>query len=65
MQCFEVIEKLGEGSFGEAGIYHVHCVCVCTAVHIELQVFKVHSRDDGQLYAVKRAREQFRGTLDR
>ncbi|KAL5480049.1 hypothetical protein EMCRGX_G023667 [Ephydatia muelleri] len=44
-QCFDVIEKLGEGSFGE--------------------VFKVRSKEDGQLYAVKRSRQRFRGDLDR
>lgn len=44
-QCFDVIEKLGEGSFGE--------------------VFKVRSRDDRRLYAVKRSRERFRGSWDR
>lgn len=40
-QCFEQIEKVGEGSFGE--------------------VFKVKSRLDGCLYAVKKSKEFFRG----
>lgn len=44
-QCFEVLEKLGQGSFGE--------------------VFKVRSREDGKLYAVKKSRQRFRGKLDR
>lgn len=44
-QCFDVIEKLGEGSFGE--------------------VFKVRSKENGKLYAVKRSRQRFRGELDR
>ncbi|XP_041365931.1 membrane-associated tyrosine- and threonine-specific cdc2-inhibitory kinase-like isoform X2 [Gigantopelta aegis] len=44
-QCFEVISKLGAGSFGE--------------------VFKVRSREDGQLYAVKKSQERFRGESDR
>ncbi|GAB0087995.1 Membrane-associated tyrosine- and threonine-specific cdc2-inhibitory kinase [Sergentomyia squamirostris] len=39
-QCFEKIEKMGEGSFG--------------------QVFKVRSRDDGLLYAVKMSKQFFR-----
>lgn len=30
-----------------------------------LQVFKVRSRDDGRLYAVKRCWERFRGARDR
>jgi membrane-associated tyrosine/threonine-specific cdc2-inhibitory kinase len=42
---FEVIEKIGEGSFGEA--------------------FKVRSRQDGRLYAVKKAKEQYLGYKDR
>ncbi|XP_019616656.1 PREDICTED: membrane-associated tyrosine- and threonine-specific cdc2-inhibitory kinase-like isoform X1 [Branchiostoma belcheri] len=44
-QCFEIVDKLGEGSFGE--------------------VFKVKSKEDGKLYAVKRSRERFRGEYDR
>lgn len=39
-QCFEIVSKIGEGSFGE--------------------VFKVRSREDGQLYAVKKSKEYFR-----
>ncbi len=42
---FEVIAKLGEGSFGEA--------------------FKVRSRTDGQLYAVKKAKQKYLGYRDR
>ena len=30
-----------------------------------VQVFKVRSKEDGQLYAVKRSRQRFRGDLDR
>eukprot|EP00058_Branchiostoma_floridae_P020304 XP_002605794.1 hypothetical protein BRAFLDRAFT_121900 [Branchiostoma floridae] len=44
-QCFGIVDKLGEGSFGE--------------------VFKVRSKEDGKLYAVKRSRERFRGEYDR
>lgn len=40
-QCFDVIERIGEGSFGE--------------------VFKVRSRDDGRLYAIKRSIKLYRG----
>ncbi|KAL3842302.1 hypothetical protein ACJMK2_020332 [Sinanodonta woodiana] len=42
---FEIISKLGAGSFGE--------------------VFKVRCREDGQLYAVKKSQERFRGESDR
>ena len=34
---------------------------LCTAD----QVFKVRSKEDGKLYAVKRSRQRFRGELDR
>lgn len=44
-QCFEVISRLGAGSFGE--------------------VFKVKSKEDGCLYAVKKSRDKFRGDADR
>lgn len=44
-QDFEIISKLGEGTFGEA--------------------FQVRSHLDGQLYAVKRAKEQYLGYKDR
>ncbi|XP_054724685.1 LOW QUALITY PROTEIN: membrane-associated tyrosine- and threonine-specific cdc2-inhibitory kinase-like [Uloborus diversus] len=44
-QCFEVICKLGSGSFGE--------------------VFKVRCKEDGQLYAIKRAKDKFCGKSDR
>ena len=44
-QCFDVVRKLGEGSFGE--------------------VFKVISKEDGKLYAIKRSRQRFRGGVDR
>lgn len=40
-QCFEVIAKIGEGSFGE--------------------VFKVRSKEDGRLYAIKRSIQLYRG----
>ena len=42
---FEVIGKMGEGSFGEA--------------------FKVRSRLDGQLYAIKKSKEKYLGYKDR
>ena len=45
LQCFDVVCKLGEGSFGE--------------------VFKVKSKEDGRLYAIKRSRQRFRGDIDR
>ncbi|KAK7500375.1 hypothetical protein BaRGS_00008282 [Batillaria attramentaria] len=44
-QCFEVIAKIGAGSFGE--------------------VFKVRSKEDGKLYAVKKSQEKYRGESDR
>ena len=44
-QCFQLCDKLGEGSFGE--------------------VFKVQSREDGMMYAVKKSRQHFKGTQDR
>lgn len=40
-QCFEVLARIGEGSFGE--------------------VFKVRSKDDGQLYAIKKSIQLYRG----
>lgn len=40
-QCFEVLARIGEGSFGE--------------------VFKVRSREDGRLYAVKKSIQLYRG----
>lgn len=44
-QCFEVVDRLGEGSFGE--------------------VFKVRSKEDGQLYAVKKSLQLYRGETSR
>lgn len=44
-QCFEVVDRIGEGSFGE--------------------VFKVRSKEDGQLYAVKKSLELYRGETSR
>lgn len=35
------------------------------STQVDLQVFKVRSRDDGRLYAVKRCWERFRGARDR
>lgn len=40
-QYFEIISKLGEGSFGE--------------------VFKVRSKEDGLLYAVKKSKQLYKG----
>lgn len=40
-QNFEILSKLGEGSFGE--------------------VFKVQSKEDGLLYAVKRSKQFYKG----
>jgi membrane-associated tyrosine/threonine-specific cdc2-inhibitory kinase len=42
---YDVISKLGEGSFGEA--------------------FKVRSRLDGNLYAIKKAKQKYIGYRDR
>ncbi|KAK7098663.1 membrane-associated tyrosine- and threonine-specific cdc2-inhibitory kinase-like [Littorina saxatilis] len=44
-QCFDVLERIGQGSFGE--------------------VFRVLSKADKQLYAVKRSHEKFRSDSDR
>ncbi|XP_074854502.1 membrane-associated tyrosine- and threonine-specific cdc2-inhibitory kinase [Carettochelys insculpta] len=44
-QCFQLLGRLGRGSFGE--------------------VYKVRSKEDGRLYAVKRSVEPFRGPGDR
>lgn len=44
-QCFEVVDRLGEGSFGE--------------------VFKVRSKEDGRLYAVKKSLQLYRGETSR
>ncbi|XP_044128966.1 membrane-associated tyrosine- and threonine-specific cdc2-inhibitory kinase [Bufo gargarizans] len=44
-QCFQIVCKLGRGSFGE--------------------VYKVRSREDGAVYAVKRSVSPFRGESDR
>jgi len=45
LKDFEVISKIGEGSFGEA--------------------FKVRSRVDGNLYAIKKAKSKYLGFRDR
>ena len=37
----------------------------CSSVFVPSQVFKVRSREDGRLYAVKRSRQRFRGEWDR
>ncbi|XP_072014796.1 membrane-associated tyrosine- and threonine-specific cdc2-inhibitory kinase-like [Amphiura filiformis] len=44
-QCFQILQKLGEGAFGE--------------------VFKVRSKEDGHLYAIKRSRDRFKGEADK
>lgn len=44
-QCFEVVDRIGEGSFGE--------------------VFKVRSKEDGQLYAIKKSLQLYRGETSR
>lgn len=44
-QCFEVVDRIGEGSFGE--------------------VFKVRSKEDGQLYAIKKSLQLYRGEMSR
>ncbi|GFY78624.1 membrane-associated tyrosine- and threonine-specific cdc2-inhibitory kinase [Trichonephila inaurata madagascariensis] len=44
-QCFEIISKIGSGSFGD--------------------VFKVKCIEDGNFYAVKRAKQKFAGKADR
>lgn len=40
-QCFDVLARIGEGSFGE--------------------VFKVRSKEDGRLYAIKKSKQLYRG----
>ena len=43
-----------------------HCVIVLEGPPcVLLQVYKVRSREDGKLYAVKRSRQRFRGEWDR
>lgn len=44
-QCFEVLTRLGEGSFGE--------------------VFKVRSKEDGRLYAIKKSLKLYRSHIGR
>lgn len=44
-QCFDVLARIGEGSFGE--------------------VFKVRSKEDGRLYAIKRSKKLCRGEATR
>lgn len=44
-QCFDIVDRIGEGSFGE--------------------VFKVRSKEDGQLYAVKKSLKLYRGETSR
>lgn len=44
-QCFDILAKIGEGSFGE--------------------VFKVRSKEDGRLYAIKKSNQQYRGEFYR
>lgn len=44
-QCFDVLERLGEGSFGE--------------------VFKVRSKEDGRLYAIKKSKKLYRSQVSR
>jgi hypothetical protein len=62
-QCFHVIEKLGEGSFGEVELF----VIVTTFIEqiLQLQVFRVRSKEDGREYAIKRAIQCFRSEADR
>ena len=58
LQCFEVLGKIGEGSYAEAGLRNMHTRSI-------RQVFKVRSKDDGLLYAVKRSKRRFRGENDK
>lgn len=44
-QCFDVLARIGEGSFGE--------------------VFKVRSKEDGRLYAIKKSKQLYRGETAR
>eukprot|EP00042_Codosiga_hollandica_P045875 m.472947 g.472947 ORF g.472947 m.472947 type:complete len:347 (-) comp57117_c0_seq1:89-1129(-) len=44
-QCFDSIQKIGEGSFAE--------------------VFRARSKDDGQIYAIKKSKSRFRSGADR
>ncbi|UYV77116.1 PKMYT1 [Cordylochernes scorpioides] len=53
-QVFQIVCKLGAGSFGDVRMYW----------HVE-EVFKVKSKDDQQFYAVKKSRERYKGALDR
>ncbi|UYV77118.1 PKMYT1 [Cordylochernes scorpioides] len=71
-QVFQIVCKLGAGSFGDVRMYWFDVKLLKNIHHLECgaseryaQVFKVKSKDDQQFYAVKKSRERYKGALDR